>query len=125
MSKTTRKTIIQNIVKNTGVKRAKASQALECVLSSIKDALARGQTVNLDKLGVLKVKIRRQTRRINTNLKHRPSAIENVHKRHPKTITLVRRPDLSENPLPTVVHKAVVSKHSAAVAFTGWRRTFR
>jgi nucleoid DNA-binding protein len=130
MPSTTKKTIVAAIVRKAGVKPAEAQRALEAVLASIKAALASGRNVDLGKeLGKLKVVSRNPTRRINRNLKNVVPTIENVHKKHPKTVRLLGGKDLSENPLPTVVHKKeelqsapARSKHFR-VALPSWRRT--
>src|SRR4029077_15242540 len=128
MPNTTKKAIIASIVQKTGVKPAQAKRALEAVLGSIKVALSSGRAVDLGKkLGKLKVVTRNPTRRINRNLKNRVPSIENVHKKHPKTIKLLGGKDLSENPQPTIVHKKPqpAPKRSFAVAVPSWRRRTR
>ncbi len=125
MPTTTKKTIVAAIVRKTGVKPAEAKRALEAVLASIKLALADGSQVDLGKkLGKLKVVSRNPTRRINRNLKNVAPTIENVHKKHPKTVRLLGGKDLSENPLPTIVHepeKALTYRRSFATAVPRWR----
>jgi len=130
MPNTTKKAIIASIVQKTGVKPAEAKRALEAVLGAIKLALADGSQVNLGKiLGKLKVVNRNSSRRINRNLKNRVPTIENVHKRHPKTVRLLGGKDLSENPMPTIVHKKEELRSVPArsrhfrVAIPSWRRT--
>ena len=128
MPNTTKKAIVASIVQKTGVKHAQAKRALEAVLGSIKLALESGRGVDLGKkLGKLKVVNRKPTRRINRNLKNRVPTIENVHKRHPKTVKLLGGKDLSENPQPTIVHKKPqpAPMRSFAVAFPSWRRRMR
>jgi nucleoid DNA-binding protein len=128
MPNTTKKAIVASIVQKTGVKPAKARRALETVLGSIKLALASGQDVDLGKeLGKLKVVCRNPTRRINRNLKNQIPSIENVHKKHPKSVRLLGGKDLSVNPEPTIVHKKPEPpvKRSFAVAIPSWRRRMR
>jgi nucleoid DNA-binding protein len=128
MPNTTKKAIIASIVQKTGVKPAEAKRALEAVLMSIKMALADGSQVDLGKkLGRLKVVIRNPTRRINRNLKNRRASIEDVHKRHTKTVRLLGGKDLSENPEPTIVYEPPqpAARKSFAVAFPSWRRRMR
>jgi len=129
MPNKTKKTIVADVVEKTGVKRGQAKQALETVLGVIKRALANGNKVELEKLGKLKVVSRNPVRRITRNLKNRPSTIETINKRHPKTVRLLGGEDLSENPQPTIVHKPQkpdpVAKRSFAVAFPSWRRRIR
>jgi nucleoid DNA-binding protein len=128
MPNTTKKAIIASIVQKTAVKPAKAKQALQTVLQSIKLALASGRDVDLGKdLGKLKVVSRNPTRRINRNLKNRVPTIEDIHKEHPRTVRLLGGKDLSENPQPTIVHKKPqpAAKRSFAVAIPSWRRRMR
>src|ERR1700680_4370424 len=125
MPNMTKKAIVSEIVQKTGVKPDEAKRALEAVVRSIKLALADGRQVDLGKkLGKLKVVTRNPTRRINRNLKNCVPSIEDVHKKHPKTVRLLGGKDLSENPQPTIVHKKPqpAPKRSFAVAFPSWRR---
>jgi nucleoid DNA-binding protein len=128
MPNATKKTIVATIVQKTGVKPTKAKRALETVLGSIKLALANGSLVDLGKkLGKLKVVTRNPTRRINRNLKNGVPTIEDVHKKHPKTVRLLGGKDLSVNPQPTIVHKKPqpAARKSFAVAFPSWRCRMR
>jgi nucleoid DNA-binding protein len=128
MPNTTKKSIVSAIVQKTGVKPAEAKRALETVLRSIKLALADGRQVDLGKkLGKLKVVTRNLTRRINRNLNNVVPTIENVHKKHPKTVRLLGGKDLSENPQPTIVHKVPEppAKKSFAIALPAWRRRIK
>jgi nucleoid DNA-binding protein len=128
MPNTTKKTIVASIVQKTAVKPARAKRALEAVLGSIKLALASGRDVDLGKkLGKLKVIIRNPSRRINRNLKNQVPTIEDVHKKHPKSVRLLGGKDLSENPQPTIVHKKPqpAAKRSFAIAFPSWRGRMR
>jgi len=125
MPNTNKKAIVAAVVHKTGVKPAEAKRALETILESMKLALASGRDVDLGKeLGKLIVVTRKPVRRINRNLKNRRATIENVHKKHPKTVRLVSRKDLSKNPLPTIVHepeKASAYRRSFATAMPRWR----
>jgi len=127
MPNTTKKAIVAAVVQKTGVKPAEAKRALDTILESIKLALASGRQIDLGKLGKLKTFSRKPTRRINRNLKNRRATIEDVHKKHPKTVKLLGGKDLSENPQPTIVHKKPQSapRRSIAVAFPSWRRRMR
>ena len=128
MPNTTKKTLVAAIVQKTGVRPVKARRALEAVLATIKLALANGRRVDLGKkLGKLKTVSRKPTRRLNRNLKNRRVTIEDVHKKHPKTVRLLGGKDLSENPLPTIVHKRPEPppRRSFAIAFPAWRRRIR
>jgi len=130
MPNTTKKAIIASIVQRTGVKPVEAKRALEAVLGSIKLALASGRDVDLGKeLGKLKVVSRNPTRRINRNLKNQIPTIENVHKKHPKTVRLLGGKDLSVNPQPSIVHDrpapSILIRKSVAIALPAWRRRIR
>jgi nucleoid DNA-binding protein len=130
MPKITKKALVAAIVAKTGVKPTEAKRALESVLRALKLVLASGRPIDFGKLGKLKVVNRKQTRRINRNLKNRIPTIENVHKKHPNTVKLLGGKDLSENPQPTIVHKKPQpgkpgATRSFAVALPSWRRRVR
>jgi nucleoid DNA-binding protein len=132
MPKTTKKTIVASVVQATGVKPSKAREALETVLDSIKRALRGGRQVDLGKLGRLSVVTRPPKSRISKNLKHVGPTIDRLHQKHPKTVRLIKRQDLSQHPQPTVVTKNVVREEPipavsrrVAVAFPPWRRRIR
>ena len=130
MPNTTKKAIIASIAQKTGVKPVEAKRALEAILGSIKLALTDGRQVDLGKeLGKLKVATRKQTRRINRNLKNQVPTIEDVHKRHPKTVKLLGGKDLSVSPQPTIVHDrpapSILIRKSVAIALPAWRRRIR
>ena len=132
MPNTTEKAIVSSIVNKTGVKRAVAKRALETILESFKLALASGRRVDLEELGKLKVVSRKPIRRINRNLKNQVPTIEDIHKKHPKTVRLLGGKDMSDDPKPTIVHKKqqgqqVVPARSRhfTVAVPSWRRRFR
>jgi nucleoid DNA-binding protein len=124
MPNTNKKTIVDAIVQKTGVKQVKAKVALETILESIKRALAEGKKVDLGRLGRLSVVARPLKHRLNKNLKHVGPNIDRLHKKHPKTVRLTKRQDLSPDPLPTIIHKPVV-RRSFAIALPAWRRRFR
>jgi nucleoid DNA-binding protein len=130
MPNTTKKTIVASIVKKTAITPANAKRTLEVVLESIKLSLASGKDVDLGKkLGKLKVVTRNPIRRINRNLKNQVPTIENVHKRHLKTVKLLGGKDLSTNPQPTIIHdrpapSILIRKH-VAIALPAWRRRIR
>ena len=102
MPKTTKKTTVASIVQKTGVKPSKAKEALETVLDSIKRALRGGRQVDIDKVGRLSVVTRPPKSRISKNLKYVSPTIDRLHQMHPKTVRLIKRQDLSENPQPTL-----------------------
>jgi nucleoid DNA-binding protein len=64
------------------------------ILETIKTLLANGHAVEIEGLGVLKVRSRRPYRRINKNLKRVSPGIVNMAKQT-KTVSLVKRKDLS------------------------------
>lgn len=127
--KLTQKIIAAKITEKTGISRHKSKKALKVVLEGIVRALGDGKEVSLGKqLGKMKVVTRKPTRRINRNL-NGIGTIENVYKKHPKTVRLLGGQDLSENPQPTLVHEVPkpemltpVRKVRVAVAFPRWRR---
>jgi nucleoid DNA-binding protein len=132
MPKTTKNTIVASIVQTTGVAPSKAKEALESVLDTVKRALVEGRQVDLGKLGRLSVVKRPPKSRIVKNLKHVGPTIDRLHQKHPKTVRLTKRQDLSDNPQPTVVTKNVVREEPipaisrrVAVAFPSWHRRFR
>jgi nucleoid DNA-binding protein len=128
MPNTTKKTIVASIVEKTGAKPGEAKRALKTILDSMKLALANGLQVDLGKeLGKLKVVNRKPTMRVNRNLKYRVTFVEDIHKKHPKTVRLLGGKDLSENPQPTIVHERPrpAPKRSFAIAVPSWRRRIR
>jgi nucleoid DNA-binding protein len=122
-------TLTARISERTGLTSYKSRKALKMTLWLIRRALGDGKQVELgDELGKLKVVARKLSRRINRNLKHRAGTIENVYKHHPKTVRLLGGKDMSENPQPTIVHKApqptvaVPARRRVAIALPSWRR---
>jgi nucleoid DNA-binding protein len=129
--KITQKTLTARISEKTGLTKYKSRKALKTALESMSLALGDGRPVDLGRLGMLKVVDRRPRRRINKNLNHTVT-IDHVYKNHPKTVRLLGGKDLSENPLPTIVHKkpapaveVPARRRSVAIAFPAWRRRFR
>ena len=126
--KVTQKTIIAKISENTGLSHARSKRALKSILGLIREALAAGKQVDLGKIGKLKLVTRKLTRRIEKNLNGGPT-LESVYKRHPRTVRLLGGRDLSEVPLPTIVHResSLVTgqlemyRRSVAVARPRWR----
>jgi nucleoid DNA-binding protein len=120
----TKKRLVASVVRETGVSATEAREALETVLESIKRALAEGRRVDLGRLGKLSVVARPPKSRAGKNLTHVGPTIFRLHKKHPKTVHLTRRADLSENPQATIVHnpEQVLSyPRSYAVAVPRWR----
>jgi nucleoid DNA-binding protein len=127
--KLTKEALTAKISERTGLTTYKARNALRSTLFLIRRALGDGKQVELgERLGKLKVVARKPIRRINRNLKHRVGTIESVYKNHPKTVRLLGGKDLSENPQPTLVHKApepavaLPARRRVAIAFPSWRR---
>jgi len=131
--KVTQKTLAANISEKTGLNTYRSKKALQAALDCLKQALAMGKQVDLGKLGKLKVVARKPTRRINKNLRHVGPNVEDVHKKHPKTIRLLGGQDLSKSPQQTIVHKnpkpdieiPARRRVHIAVAFPSWRRRIR
>jgi nucleoid DNA-binding protein len=132
MPKTTKKAIVASIVQETGVNPSKAKEALETFLDSIKRALRGGKQVDISRVGILSVVTRSPKSRISKNLKYVSPTIDRLHQKHPKSVRLIKRQDLSEHPEPTVVTKNVVREEPipavsrrVAVAVPSWRRRIR
>ena len=130
--KQAKKTIAARIAEKTGLSTYRSKKALQTALDCIKRALGDGKQVELGKLGKLQVVTRKPTRRINKNLRHVGPNIEDVHKKHRKSVRLLGRGrDLSEDPQPTVItrsEKPAVQtnvRRSVAIAFPSWRRRIR
>jgi hypothetical protein len=79
---------------------------IKTTLERIKCALGHGCDVDLGpKLGRLVVVKRGQKRVIRKNLKGRhPASVVELHRRHPRSVRLVGGKDMSENPVPVVLH---------------------
>jgi nucleoid DNA-binding protein len=129
--KLTKGMLTGKISERTGLTTYRSRKALKTTLWLIQRALGDGKHVDLGKqLGKLKVVTRKPTRRINGNLKNNVKTVEDVYKRHPKTVRLVGGQDLSENPQPTIVHKKAKPevevparrRVQVAIAFPRWRR---
>src|SRR5919108_1298872 len=130
--KITKRELTAKISERTGLTLYQSKKALKTILSLMKRALRDGKQIDLGKAGKLKVVARKPTRRINMNLRHVGPNIEDVHKKHPKSVRLLGGKDLSENPQPTIIHKNPESvevparrKVRVAVAITSWRGKIR
>jgi len=105
MSKLTKATIVAKIQENTGLSKYKARKGLKTALGSIKTALQMGKGVQLSGIGRLVVVERPRKRVIRKNMKGRcPASIVELHKKHPRSVRLVGGKDMSENPVPLVLH---------------------
>src|SRR6266478_3127693 len=125
--KQAKRTIAAKIAEKSGLSTYRSKKGLQTALDCIKRALGDGKQVELGKLGKLQVVTRKPTRRINKNLRHVGPNIEDVHKKHRKSVRLLGRGrDLSEDPQPTVItrsEKPAVQtnvRRSVAIAFPSW-----
>jgi len=133
MTKLTKAILRQKIQERTGLSRRKAQRGLKEALESMKVALQMGKKVQLPGIGRLVVVERPRKRALRKNMKGRcPASIVELHKKYPKSVRLLGGKDMSENPLPTIVHKKepeqqVVPARSThfRVAVPSWRRRFR
>src|SRR6516165_9464955 len=106
MTKQTKATIVAKIQERTGWTRYKAKNSLKTALESMKTALQMGKEVELPCIGRLVVVERKQKRVCRKNLKGRcPVSVVGLHKRHRRSVRLLGGKDMSENPLPTIIHK--------------------
>lgn len=129
MVKLTKAVLIDKIKANTGLTSYKAKKGLKAALSSIKRALADGKQVDIPGVGRLVVVERKQERAIRKNMKGPcPMSIVDLHKKHPKSVRLLRGKDLSEDPKPTIIYKnpkpepAPARSRHFRVAVPSWRR---
>ncbi len=121
-----KKTIAASIAEKTGLSTNRSKKALQTVLDCIKQALGDGKQIDLGKLGKLKVVSRKPKRRLSDNLRHVGPNIEDVHRKHPKTVRLLGRGrDLSEDPRPTIVHKKPEPEPVSTRRFAIARPSFR
>lgn len=128
MPKITKKVLVKAIVQKTGVKQAEAKRALETILLAMKRMLANGKKLDFGKLGKLTLLKRRPQHRVTKNLKNVCPTVIHLHTQHPKTVRLTKRKDLSENPLPSIVHPPEPPPRRrvrVAVAYPSWRRRRR
>lgn len=133
MAKLTKAILTKKIQKRTGLSRRKAQQGLKEALESMKIALQMGKEVQLPGIGRLVVVERSRKRVIRKNMKGVcPTSIVELHKKHARSVRLLGGQDMSENPLPSIVHKKEpeqqvlpVRSTSFRVAVPSWRRRFR
>ena len=131
--KTTKKTLEDKIIEKTGLSRPEARKALKLTLKVMAEALRMGKAVGIPRLGRLVVVQRKPARRPTKNLRHVGPGVFDVHKKHKKSVRLLGGKDLSDNPLPTIVHekesepKVPPRSKRVAVAIPSWRvrRRFR
>jgi nucleoid DNA-binding protein len=127
ITKLTKQTLITKIQENAGFSKYKAKKGLKAALFSIKRALGDGKVVELPGIGRLTVVERKQRRVIRKNLKGRcPCSIVSLHKKHPRSVRLLRGKDLSDDPRPSVIHKNPVpepipARRSFAIAIPRFR----
>jgi nucleoid DNA-binding protein len=133
MAKLTKAILTKKIQERTGLSRRKAQRGLKEALESMKIALQMGKEVQLPGIGRLVVVERPRQRVIRKNMKgHCPASIVELHKKHPRSVRILGAKDMSENPLPTIVHKkepepleVPARSRSFRVAVPSWRRRFR
>jgi len=116
------------IVASTDLTTAKAKAALEAVLKVMKQGLKEGRSVDLGRLGKLRTTKLSRRRRISRGLKNVGTSLFDYSK-HGKTVKLKSKLDLSKDPLPTIVHRAlpkpepiVFIKKPCAIAYPRWRK---
>ena len=119
--------ITGTIADRTGLTTKKAKEALEVLLNVMKQGLKEDRSIDLGRLGKLRTaKLSRRWRVI--------GGLKNVgrcffdYSKHAKTVKLKSRLDLSNDPLPTIVHPApakpepvVFIKRPCATAYPRWR----
>jgi nucleoid DNA-binding protein len=117
--------ITATIVAQTGLTTKKAKEAVEATLKAIKRGLKEGRSIDLGRLGKLRTAKLSRRRRVSKGLKNVGTSIFDYSK-HAKTVKLKSKLDLSNDPLPTIVHpapaKPVHIKRLCAIAYPRWRR---
>ena len=122
--------ITGTITDRTGLTTKKAKEVLEAFLTAMKQALKEDRSIDLGRLGKLRTaRLGRRGRVV--------GGLENVgrcffdYSKHAKTVKLKSRLDLSNDPLPTIVHPApakpeavVFIKRPCAIAYPRWRRRY-
>jgi len=113
------------IVARTGVSAKKAKEALEAILKAMKQGLKEDRSIDLGQMGKLRTVKLSRCRRVSRGLKNVVASFFDYSK-HAKTVKLKSKLDLSENPLPTIVHpmpaKPMLVKRPCAIAYPRWRR---
>ena len=129
--KTNKETIVAAIVQNVGISASIAKRALASMLDAIKHRLADDGQVDLGKLGRMSVMKRTARNRISRNLKHVGPTIDRLYQKHPKTVRLTRRHDLTDTRQATTATTNIkedskpivaVRRVQVAVAFPKWHR---
>jgi nucleoid DNA-binding protein len=124
----TKADITATIVARTGISTKKASKALDTALNAIKRGLKDDLIIDLGRLGKLKTAKLSGRRRITKGLNNLVPSIY-PYSRYAKTVKLKSKLDLSNDPLPTIVHPVpaepepvVFNKRPCAIAYPKWRR---
>jgi len=117
--------ITATIVARTGITTKKAKEVLETTLNAIKRGLKDDLIIDLGRLGKLKTAKLSSRRRVTGGLNNLVPSVY-PYSKYAKTVRLKSKLDLSNDPLPTIVHpapaKPVFIKMPCAIAFPRWRR---
>jgi nucleoid DNA-binding protein len=90
------KQILAQVLENIeGYSSSKAKKCVSAVFQAIRKALGEGKDVEMGDLGVLTVVQRRPRGRITRNLKHVCPTVIHLHERHPKSVKLRSKLDLT------------------------------
>ena len=119
--------ITGTIVDRTGVTTKKAEEAVEAILKVMKQGLKEDRPIDLGRLGKLRTAKLSRRGRVIGGLKNVGRCFFHYSK-HAKTMKLKSKLDLSNDPLPTIVHPApakpepvVFIKRPCAMAYPRWR----
>jgi nucleoid DNA-binding protein len=120
--------ITGTITDRTGLTTKKAKEAVEAVLKAMKQGLKEDRSIDLGRLGKLRTAKLTRRGRVVGGLKNVGRCFFHYSK-HAKTVKLKSKLDLSNDPLPTIVHPppakpepVVFIKRPCAVAYPRWRR---
>lgn len=120
--------ITSTITDRTGLTTKKAKEALEALLNAMKQGLKEDRSIDLGRLGKLRTAKLSRRGRVIRGLKNVGTSFFDYSK-HGKTVKLKSKLDLSNDPLPTIVHPApakpepvVFIKRPCAIAYPKWRR---
>jgi nucleoid DNA-binding protein len=119
--------ITRAIGDRTGLPTKKAKAAVEAILKATKQGLKEGRSIDLGRLGKLRTAKLSRRGRVISGLKNVGRSFFDYSK-HAKTVKLKSKLDLSNDPLPTIVHPApakpepvVFIKRPCAIAYPRWR----
>jgi len=106
----------------------KAEKALEAILKAMEQGLKEDRSIDLGRLGKLRTAKLSHRGRVIGGLKNVGRCFFDDSK-HAKTVKLKSKLDLSNDPQPTIVHRApaklepvVFMKRPCAIAYPRWRR---